>query len=101
MLDDKAAITFFDWHRDTRLWNELNGDDDGERFAVEGLDAVTAGMPDVIVTVSGSYRVNGGAAVARVGALPIVRLSLPTTNTDNHWSSLKQQASSSVPGYDG
>jgi len=87
MLDDKAAITFFDWQRDTRLWHKLNGDDDGERFAIEGIDAA-----DAIVTVSASYRVNEGAAVARVGALPIVRWSLPTTNTGNHWSSLKQQA---------
>jgi hypothetical protein len=92
LLDDEAAITFFDWHRDTRLWNELNGADDGERFTVEGLEDVAAGSAEVIVTISASYRVDEPAAVERVGTLPIVRLSLPTTNTGNHWSGDKQQA---------
>jgi hypothetical protein len=92
LLDDEAAITFFDWNRDARLWSELNGPDDGDRFAVEGVDQVAEGTPEVIVTVSASYRVDEAAAVARVGALPIVRLSLATTNTANHWSCEKQQA---------
>lgn len=92
LLDDEAAITFFDWSRDARLWDQLSGPDDGERFAIEGLSSIEEGTSEVIVAVSASFRVDEAAAVARVGALPILRLSLPTINTANHWSSDKQQA---------
>ena len=91
LLDDEAPITFFDWDRDLKLWNELTGADDGERFAIEGLGGVADRTPEVIVTVSASYRVDEPRAVARAGNMQIDRLGLPTRVTGKHWSEDKQR----------
>ena len=92
LLDDEAALTVMDWDRDARCWRDLNGEDDGARFAVEGLEAVPEAAPDVLVAVSVSYPVDLPAARARVGDSPLVALTLPAIGAANHWSAAKQTA---------
>jgi hypothetical protein len=92
ILDDEAALTFWDWDRDARAWREPDEEDDGERFVVNGLLGVSDDVSDVLVLVSVSYLADRPAAEARVGDIPIVSLTLPNPNTANHWSADKQIA---------
>jgi hypothetical protein len=92
LLDDESPMTFFDWDRDAKLWCELNRDDDGDRFVIDGLAGVPAGAHRVTVLISVSYAVDEISALRRVGPGPVVRLALSALTTNNHWSEGKQRA---------
>jgi hypothetical protein len=92
LLDDEAPVTFMDWDRSARIWRELNGPDDGERFVVSGLDALEDEADAVILAIGYSFPVDLPAAHARVGNVPVVALTMPTHSTTTHWSEDKQMA---------
>ncbi|KAA0686202.1 SAVED domain-containing protein [Azospirillum brasilense] len=92
LLDDDGAVRIVDWDRGEARWRSLDGADDGERFIVDGFDRVPRGAAEVAVAVEVSYAVDADAVGRSLGAVPVVRLSLPTIDKDNHWSDAKQRA---------
>ena len=92
MIDDESAIVTMDWNRNKNKWQQLDEDDDGNRFAILGLDSIPENAEDVVVAVSVSYKVNMPAIHETFGDLPIVHLDLSDGNTDCHWSEEKQSA---------
>jgi hypothetical protein len=89
VLDDEGQIVTMDWDRTQEKWRSLNGDDDGVRFDVEGLDGV-ANSHEVVLAVSGSYPVLT-ENIKTTFEFPVVRMTL-TDLTSSHWSQAKQNA---------
>jgi hypothetical protein len=92
LLDDEAPVTIMDWDRNARIWRELDGQDDGERFVISGLDGVAEDQDALILAIGYSFPIDLPAAKARVGDLPVVSLTVPTHSTTTHWSEEKQRA---------
>lgn len=92
LLDDEGSIQIMDWHRSSGTWRALDGSDDGDRFALEGMDGVPHGATDVAVAVEVSYSVDQVGIHATLGNLPLVKLHLFQITPISHWSDVKQQA---------
>ena len=91
ILDDESPIELFDWDRDAEQWRELDGEDDGYRFEVSGLEDIQEHTPEVLLAVSVSYKVDMPSVRLSKGDLPLVHLELPHGSTSCHWSKEKQQ----------
>lgn len=91
MLDSQHTLILFDWDRDQNLWRPLNGEDDGDRFVVEGLDGLSAGTKEVVVATSVSYGVDEAGIAETFPNIPVVHLRLLNGNQSCHWSEAKQQ----------
>ncbi|KMS56642.1 hypothetical protein V474_14590 [Novosphingobium barchaimii LL02] len=91
LIDDESEVLLMDWDRGSEAWRELNGTDDGERFIVSGLDALTDEI-EAVVAVSMSYDVDAGAIAKTFPDLPVIHLKMPKPNPASFWSSEKQVA---------
>lgn len=91
LLDDESQIITLDWDRNAEAWRQLDGADDGDSFAVSGIEHIPKGAAEAAVAVSVSYLVDTEAVTKSFASLPLVELTLPRRSPDNHWSELKQQ----------
>lgn len=89
VFDDEGSIVVMDWDRTREAWRSLDGQDDGQRFNIDGLD-VAKESPAVVLAVSASYQVRD-ENIGTSFDLPVVRLSLPDL-ASSHWSQSKQNA---------
>lgn len=92
LMDDEGSVVVMDWDRHAENWRTLDGDDDGQRFSVTGIDTVPAGATDVALTVSVSYGVDLAGVRQKVGGIPVVEMALASGSPDCHWSEGKQKA---------
>lgn len=92
LIDDERAVVIMDWDRHSQSWRELDGDDDGRRFELVGLERISHHSQEVALAVSVSYQVDSDDVRARLGEIPIVALDLEGGSPDCHWSEKKQQA---------
>jgi len=92
LIDDEGSVVVMDWDRHAGNWRVLNGDDDGNRFKIIGLDAVHVGSGDVALAVSVSYGVDLDGVRRKAGDMPLVQLELENGSPDCHWSEEKQKA---------
>lgn len=90
-LDDESHIILMDWDRNMHDWRPLNGSDDGSRFVMAGMDEV-GDAEEIVLSVSVSYLTNSTAIAQTFVGQPIVAMTLPTLDTDGHWSETKQVA---------
>lgn len=92
LVDDENRLRVFDWDRHQERWRSLDAEDDGDRYAITGLDELSESSSEVIIAVSTSYRVDLAAVRTTLNDLPLVHLELPNGSTDCHWSEAKQRA---------
>jgi hypothetical protein len=92
LMDDEGSVIVMDWNRHAENWRLLDGQDDGERFLISGLDTVPADAPDVALTISVSYSVDISGVRQKVSDIPLVKIELPSGSPDCHWSEDKQRA---------
>lgn len=90
-LDDEGSVTLMDWDRNGDYWRSLDGQDDGDRFAVSGMDQVGQDE-EIVLSVSVSYPTNTHGITQKFAGQPIVSMSLSSLATDGHWSERKQAA---------
>ncbi len=90
-LDDEGRITLMDWDRKGNYWRSLDGEDDGDRFAVSGMDQVGQ-AEEIVLSVSVSYPTNAPGISQTFAGQPIVSMTLSKLATDGHWSEAKQAA---------
>ena len=91
IVDDESRTHIMDWDRQRRIWRPLDDEDDGKRFAIAGLDAVTPGTTRAALCVSASYDVLEPDVRLVEPTAPIIRLDLDSRSTASHWSEKKQQ----------
>lgn len=92
MVGNEAQLTVMDWDRFAEKWRELDGEDDGERFIVSGLEGPRNKSVEVALAIAVSFPSDIEGIRATVGDMPLVRAALPTLNTTAHWSAEKQAA---------
>lgn len=90
-LDDEGSVTLMDWDRNGDYWRSLDGQDDGGRFVVSGMDQVGQ-AEEVVLSVSVSYPTNASGITQTFAGQPIISMTLPKLATDGHWSEDKQAA---------
>jgi hypothetical protein len=90
-LDDEGSVTLMDWDRNGDYWRSLDGQDDGGRFVVSGMDQVDQ-AEEVVLSVSVSYPTNASGITQTFAGQPIISMTLPKLATDGHWSEDKQAA---------
>lgn len=90
-LDDEGSVTLMDWDRNGDYWRSLDGQDDGDRFAVSGMDQVGQ-AEEIVLSVSISYPTNTHGIIQTFTGQPIVSMSLSNLATNGHWSEAKQAA---------
>jgi hypothetical protein len=90
IVDDESRTIIMDWDRTRHSWRALSDEDDGSRFIVVGLDAVSAAKR-VALCVSASYDVHEADIRIVETTAPIIKLELEGRNTSSHWSEAKQQ----------
>ncbi|UDM50912.1 SAVED domain-containing protein [Cupriavidus sp. MP-37] len=89
LLDDEGDVVVMDWDRTTSRWRLLDGQDDGLRFEITGLEEVER-APEIVLAVSASYMVKS-EDLDTTFTHPIVRMTLPDFQSP-HWSQAKQSA---------
>lgn len=89
VFDDEGRIVVMDWDRTREAWRSLDGNDDGRRFEVEGIDEIESAN-EVVLAVSVSYQVRP-ENIATTFSHPVVRMTMPDL-TSSHWSQAKQNA---------
>lgn len=89
VFDDEGRIVVMDWDRTRESWRSLDGEDDGQRFQIEGLDGI-GNAEEVVLAVSISYLVRS-ENIATTFSHPVVRMSMPDL-VSSHWSQAKQNA---------
>ncbi|MFY7928314.1 MAG: SAVED domain-containing protein, partial [Oligoflexus sp.] len=87
VFDDEGRIVVMDWDRTREAWRSLDGDDDGRRFQIEGLDGI-GGAKEVVLAVSFSYQVRS-ENIATTFSHPVVRMTMPD-QASSHWSQAMQ-----------
>jgi hypothetical protein len=90
-LDDESSITLMDWDRNGNYWRALDGNDDGYRFVIDGIDEIGQ-AEEIVLSVSVSYQTNLAAITSTFTGQPIISMTLPILATDGHWSEVKQTA---------
>lgn len=90
-LDDESSVMLMDWDRNGNYWRALDGNDDGCRFVVTGIDEIGQ-AEEIVLSVSVSYQTNLTAITSTFSGHPIVSMTLPMLATDGHWSEAKQTA---------
>ena len=91
LLDDESPVEIIDWDRNALVWRKLDQPDDGERFAVTGLDAL-GDAEEAVIAISFSYPVDRPAIDETFSGFPLILLTLPTPRINGHWSAEKQTA---------
>lgn len=91
IVDDESHTHIMDWDRTRRMWRPLDEEDDGERFTVDGLDAVSSDTARVALCVSASYDVLEADVRLVEPTARIVSMELEGRSTASHWSEHKQQ----------
>lgn len=91
LLDDEGGVTLMDWDRTGNYWRSLNGQDDGDRFTVSGMDQVCQ-AEEIVLSISVSYPTNTNGITQTFAGQPFVSMSLSNLATDGHWSESKQAA---------
>jgi hypothetical protein len=91
LLDDEGGVTLIDWDRNGDYWRSLDGQDDGDRFAVSGMDQVGQ-AEEIVLSVSVSYPTNMHGITQTFAGQPIVSMTLSNLASDGHWSEGKQAA---------
>jgi hypothetical protein len=90
LLDDEGRITPMDWDRGRGTWRQLDGIDDGDRFAISTLPEQIG--REAVLALSASYQVD----LEKIGAvfphLPLAHMQVNVRSTECHWSADKQQA---------
>lgn len=89
LLDDEGSIATYDWDRAQEAWRKIEGPDDGARFHVDGVEAITGGAPEVVLATAFSYPIQDDD-LASTFNLPRIRLTLDGMSSDAHWSQQKQ-----------
>lgn len=92
LIDDESRVALMDWNRHEQDWATLNGADDGKRFEITGLSAVSAETAEVALAVSVSYGADLAGIAAKFPNLPLVEMRLYDVSPDAHWSQDKQIA---------
>ncbi|WP_238368569.1 SAVED domain-containing protein [Mesobacterium pallidum] len=92
MVGNEAGLTVMDWDRFAEKWREADGEDDGDRFDVFGVEGLKDDVPEVALAVAVSYPSDADGISATLGDMPLIRLALPTLSTTAHWSADKQSA---------
>jgi len=87
LLDDEGDIVVMDWDRSAGRWRLLDGEDDGQRFQIAGIEGAI-GAQEVVLAISASYAVRSDD-LATAFSLPVVRMNLPDLQS-SHWSQIKQ-----------
>lgn len=90
-LDDEGSITLMDWDRNGDYWRPLDGDDDGDRFVIRGIDQVGQ-AEEVVLSISVSYPTNMQGITQTFTDQPVISMELSNLSTDAHWSETKQAA---------
>lgn len=90
-LDDEGSITLMDWDRNGDYWRSLDGDDDGDRFVVSGMDKIGQAK-EVVLNISVSYPTNTLGIAQTFAGQPVISMNLSNISTDAHWSEAKQAA---------
>lgn len=90
-LDDEGPVTLMDWDRNGNFWRSLDGQDDGDRFSVSGMEQVEQAH-EIVLSVSVSYPTNISGIGQTFPGQPVVAMTLPNLSTDSHWSEAKQAA---------
>lgn len=90
-LDDEGCITLMDWDRNGDYWRSLDGQDDGDRFDVIGMDQVGQ-AEEIVLNVSVSYPTDTNGITQTFAGQPVVSMTLQNLATDGHWSEVKQAA---------
>jgi hypothetical protein len=88
-LDDEGSVTLMDWDRNGDHWRSLNGQDDGDRFDVSGIDQIGQ-AEEIVLSVSVSYPTSAPGIAQAFAKQPVVSMTLPKFATDGHWSEGKQ-----------
>ncbi len=91
LLDDEGAVLLFDWERTRGDWRQLNDADDGERFAVTGLDRLGNGK-EVVLAVSASYLASLDDIATTFPGMPLVRMERANPQPNSLWSEEAQAA---------
>jgi hypothetical protein len=91
IVDDEHRTQIMDWDRKAHTWRPLDDDDDGRRFDITGLSAVSAGTTRIALCISASYDVNDADVRLVEPSLAIVRMDLQERSTATHWSEQKQR----------
>lgn len=91
IVDDEHRTLFMDWDRKAHIWRPLDEEDDGRRFDVTGVGAVTGGTTRAALCVSASYDVLDSDVRLVEPTAPIIRMDLQDRSTASHWSDAKQQ----------
>lgn len=91
LLDDEGHIDVYDWDRYQKTWRSLNGDDDGDRFQIAGLNDISSDVGEVVLALSVSYSVDLKAIGRCFETIPMIHMELPNVNPSCHWSLVKQQ----------
>jgi hypothetical protein len=92
LIDDESAVTLYDWHRDIKRWQVIDGPDDGKRMLPADLSGLPEGISEVVLAVSLSYSVDLSAIKASLPLLRVVELRAELVKADTYWSTEKQQA---------
>lgn len=88
LVDDEGIVVTYDWDRAQESWREIEGEDDGVSFKVDGLDLLSE-SPEVVVALAYSYQINDEDLDTTFN-YPTVRLTLEEMSSDSHWSQKKQ-----------
>jgi hypothetical protein len=89
LLDDEGCVTLMDWDRNGNYWRSLDGQDDGDRFQLSGMDQI-GHAEEIVLSVSVSYPANVHGITQTFAGQPIVSMTLTKLATDGHWSEAKQ-----------
>lgn len=90
-LDDEGSVTLMDWDRNGEDWRSLDGKDDGDRFAVNGMDQIGQ-AEEIVLSISVSYPTNVPGIKQTFQGQPVVSMTLSNLSTNDHWSEFKQAA---------
>jgi hypothetical protein len=92
LLDDESQVTLYDWQRDKKRWQLVDGPDDGKRMMPADYSQLPAGTTEAVLAVSLSYQVDLPKVQATFPTLGVVELRAEEVAADRYWSSEKQEA---------
>lgn len=92
LLDDETQVTLYDWQRDKKRWQLVDGPDDGKRMLPADYSQLPAGATEAVLAVSLSYQVDLPKVQATFPALGVVELRAEEVAADRYWSREKQEA---------
>lgn len=91
-MDDESHFELYDWNRDLKRWNPIDGLDDGNRPRPLEIPKMFSEIDEVVLAVSASYLVDDVAIALSFPSLPVVRMSAKIIQANSYWSEEVQQA---------